>query len=244
MNELAVEVNNVSKTFRINKPRHISNIVKSKSNFNSQKTIIALDGISFQVKKGEILGIIGLNGSGKTTLLRIISGVYKPDSGTVHVNGRLSPLMQLGAGFQGELNAEENIILNGMLLDIPKSIIQNRVKSIIEYAGLEKFPNLRLKHYSSGMKARLAFSTAMQVDPDILLVDEIQSVGDKDFRKKSYESFLSFKKNKKTILHSTHNLDKLSEFSDRVLLLHKGKMISIGEPAEVVKKYITLNSTS
>ncbi len=198
---------------------------------------MALDGISFSVKEGEVLGIIGLNGSGKSTLLRIIAGVYTPNSGSVQINGNMSSLMQLGTGFQNDLDARENIIMNGMLLGLSKSKITGMVEKIIKFAELENFSNLQLKHYSSGMRSRLAFSTAMQIDSDILLVDEILSVGDKEFQKKSYDAFLSLKKEKKTILHATHNTNKLLEFSDRVLLLQKGKKVMLGKPDEVIKKY-------
>jgi len=188
------------------------------------------------------LGIIGLNGSGKTTLLRIIAGAYKPNMGRVQINGRLSPLMQLASGFLGELSARENIIMNGLLLGVSKSYIQNKVDDIIQYAELEEFSEMKVQHYSSGMLSRLGFSIAMQINPDILLVDEIMSVGDKDFRKKSYESFLSLKKEKKTILHATHNLELLEEFSDKVLLINKGKLIMIGKPAEAIKAYMGIKS--
>ena len=236
MEDIVISVNKVSKTFKLDKPLGVSKIVNQSSN-NQNKILEALNEITFTVPKGEVLGIIGLNGSGKTTLLRVIAGVYKPTSGYVEVNGRLSPLLQLGTGFQGDLDARDNIIMNGMLLGISKSDITKKVENIIQYAELEKFVNMKLKHYSTGMKARLAFATAMQIDPDILLVDEVLAVGDKDFQKKSYETFLSFRKNKKTILHATHNLDKLSEFSDRVLLLDKGKIVIIGNPDEVIRKY-------
>ena len=237
MNDISIKINNLSKTFKIDKPRGIQSVITSKLQSKKSKKLLVLDNISFSVKKGEILSIIGLNGSGKTTLLRMIAGVYKPDSGTVQINGKMSQLMQLGTGFQPELNAEENIILNGMLLGISKSKMKESVPRIIQYAELEEFPHLKLKHYSSGMRSRLAFSIAMEIDPDILLVDEILSVGDKTFQKKSYEKFLSYKKNNKTILHATHNLSNLSEFSDRVLLLHKGKQIMIGNPDETFEKY-------
>jgi len=236
MEKPLVVVNKISKTFKINKRIGISKLFQKKIN-NHQKTLVALDDVSFTVQRGEILGIIGLNGSGKTTLLRVIAGVYKPDSGSIQTNGTLSPLMQIGAGFQAEFAARENIIMNGMLLGISKSEIQQKVNSILKYAELEKFSNMKMKHYSSGMRARLAFATSMQIDPDILLMDEIQAVGDKNFRKKSYETFLSLKNNKKAILHATHNLEKLSEFSDRLLLLHQGKMVMIGKPEEVIEKY-------
>jgi len=241
MDELAVSVNNITKNFKIDQRKGISKITKEKSP-SSLKILTALENISFELKKGEILGILGLNASGKTTLLRVIAGVYKPDFGSVKIYGKLSPLMQLGAGFQGDLNAYENIIMNGMLLGISKSVIKKRVSKILEFSELEKFSNMKLKHFSSGMRSRLAFATAIQVDPDILLVDEILSVGDWTFRKKCYETFLSFKKNNKTILHSTHNLEMLSEFSDKILLLHKGQNIMIGEPKEVIKKFKDIKS--
>ncbi len=240
MNDSAIIVKNVTKIFKITKPLGLVDLLKSKSNHKQEKNLTALDDISFTVKKGEILGIIGLNGCGKTTLLRIIAGVYQPDSGSVQVNGKISQLLQLGAGFQGELNAKDNIILNGMLLGVSKSQITQKIGQILEYAELTKFSNMRLKHFSSGMKSRLAFATSMQINPDVLLVDEIQAVGDKNFRKKSYETFLSLKKNKKTVLHATHNLEKLSDFSDRVLLIHEGKVVMLGEPEEVIKKYLEI----
>ena len=207
MENFVIFVDNVSKFFNIGKPRRISNLMRNR---NSQsKTFVALDGLSFSVKEGEVLGLIGLNGSGKSTLLRIIADVYKPDRGSVKVNGNMSSLMQIGAGFQNDLDAKENIIMNGMLLGLSKSKITSLVEKIIQYAELENFLNLKLKHYSSGMRARLAFSTAMQIDSDILLVDEILSVGDKDFQKKSFDTFNSLKKDKKTIVHATHNLKYL-----------------------------------
>lgn len=236
MDDIAVRVEDVSKEFKIIKPRGISGLFM-RSNPEKYRTIVALDGISFTVKRGEILGIIGLNGSGKTTLLRIIAGVYKPNKGRVQVNGRLSPLMQLAAGFQGELNARENIIMNGLLLGVSKSFIQDKVDEIIQYAELEKFSEMKVQHYSSGMLSRLGFSIAMQVNPEILLVDEIMSVGDKNFRKKSFESFFSLKKEKKTILHATHNLEVLEDFCDKVMLIDKGRLITIGNPIDVLKKY-------
>jgi len=242
MNKKIIEVKNISKTFSLNKPHGFTNLFKKSSNAERLQTIKALDNISFSVQKGEILGIVGLNGSGKTTLLRVIAGVYRPDSGSVQVEGKLSPLMQLGAGFQADLNASENIIMNGMLLGLSKGSIEKKVGLILEYAELQKFSNMKIKHFSSGMRSRLAFSTAMQIDPDILLVDEILSVGDKFFREKSYETFSSLKKEKKTILHSTHNLSKLAEFSDRVLLIHRGQNVMIGNPEEVIKRYENIKS--
>jgi len=234
LEDVAINLHNVSKTFKISDKIDLLGLFLKR---NEKKSFKALHDISFSIKKGEVLGIIGANGSGKTTLLRIIAGIYKPDQGHVEVKGRLSPLMQIGAGFQRELRAKENIIINGMLLGLSKSQIEKKIDSIMEYADLNKFSNLKLKHYSTGMRARLAFSTAMQVDPDILMVDEIISVGDKNFKDKSYETFLSFKKKNKTILMATHNLGNLSQICDRLLLLDKGKKVMIGLPEKVLKKY-------
>jgi len=239
--EIAVNVENVSKRFRFEGPGGFFHSMTKISRPDVEKSFMALDEITFQVQKGELFGIIGFNGSGKTTLLRTISGIYKPDSGRIQLNGKMCPLLQLGTGFQGELSAKDNIIMNGLLLGLSKQEIESKIDSIIQYAGLEKFSKMKLKHYSSGMRVRLSFSIAMQVDPDILLVDEILAVGDKDFREKGYETFMSLK-DKKTILFATHNLPKLREIADRVLLIHKGKQIMVGEPGPVIKKYQQLNS--
>jgi len=244
LEEIAIRVNDISKTFEIDQQKGILQIIKNKINKNPKKTISAIQDISFSIEKGAAVGIIGLNGGGKTTLLRLISGIYKPDNGSIQVNGRLSSLLQFGAGFQDELDAGENILMNGMLLGLSKTNIQKKVESIIKFAELEEFSKMKLKHYSSGMRARLAFTTALQIDPDILLVDEILSVGDKEFSKKSFEAFLSFKKNKKTILYATHDLSTLEQFSDKVILIHKGKMIMIGKPVQVLEKYKQITGNS
>ena len=235
MNENAVEVDNLTKIFRLNKPEGIIQILK---NLNNKKDrFAALDTVSFKAKKGQVIGIIGLNGSGKTTLLRTIAGIYKPDSGHVHINGSMAPLLQIGAGFNEELNATENIVISGMFFGIPKSEIKERAQSIIEEAEVKKFAKTKLKHFSTGMRARLAFFTALQLDPDILLVDEILAVGDISFREKSFERFLSYKKRGKTILFSTHNLEALEQIANRVLLLDHGKVISIDTPEKSIQKY-------
>ena len=230
MDALAIDVKNLSKSFKI-PGKGIKKITSSSNNY-----LKVLDNISFSVKKGEVFGIIGPNGSGKTTLLRIISGVYKPNAGNVKLHGHLSPLLQIGAGFRNEFTAKDNIVSNGMLLGFSKSVMEKKIDSIIQYAELEEFVDLRIKHYSSGMRARLAFATAMQINPDILLVDEVLSVGDKAFKEKSFKTFTSFKNENKTILMTTHSLGNLS-FCDRAMLMQKGKVIMIGLPNEVIKKY-------
>jgi len=223
----AITVKNISKTF------HVKRIL-GKPSINS---LLAIDNISFSIQQGTMVGIIGKNGSGKTTLLRIISGIYTPDSGNVQVNGKMSPLLQIGTGFQNDLNASENIMMFGLLLGLTKSSINEKIDDIIEFAELQDFSGMKLKNYSSGMRSRLGFSTALHVDPEILLVDEILAVGDKSFRKKSSAAFLTFKEKKKTILLASHNTTMISQLCDKVLLLDKGKLVFEGNPEEAIKEY-------
>jgi len=238
----AVVVENLTKSFKLKTRHGLSGTMKDFLRPEPKKRLKAIDGLSFEVSQGEMFGIIGLNGSGKTTLLRIISGLYSPDSGKVVVKGRMAPLLHIGTGLQRELTAYENIIISGMLLGMQKQEIEVKAPKIMEFAELEDFSYMKLKHYSTGMRARLAFSIALQVDPDILLVDEILSVGDINFRQKSLNQFLEFKNQGKTILYSTHNLGMLSKICDRVLLIDHGKAIMIGKPGEVIQKYKELSS--
>lgn len=223
-----IEVNNVTKKFRVYQP----SITK-----RSTKEIVALQDVSFTVHSKEMIGIIGLNGSGKTTLLKIIAGIYLPDCGTVKTTGKIAPILRLGTGFQQEFTAIENVITYGMLLGLGKEEIKKRFSKIIKFAELEDFVEMPLKHYSTGMKARLAFATSLQIDPDILLVDEILSVGDKNFKEKSFNAFLDFKNSGKTILYASHSLGIMPKICDRIALLDKGKLISIGDPQETIDKY-------
>lgn len=235
-NEISIKVEDITKSFNVIKPSGVSGTVK-KIMYNEQKRLIALQNISFSVKKGEMVGIIGLNGSGKTTLLRTIAGIYTPDKGKITTHGILAPLLQIGTGFHEELTARDNIIMYGMLLGFSKKAIIIKIEKIIQFAELEEFANMKLKQYSTGMKARLAFSTALQIDPDILLVDEILAVGDIAFKQKSFEEFLSFKKKKKTILYSSHSIGMMPELCDRILLMDHAKMIMLDEPNAVLEKY-------
>jgi len=241
MVEFAVSVQNVTKTFNFKKSSKPKKF-KDKVTKVSEKKLVVLDNVSFDVLPGEILGIIGLNGSGKTTLLRTIAGIYQPDSGKVLRNGRLAPLLHIGTGFHGELTSSENILISGMLYGLSKDEIKDKTDAITEFAELEEFVNMELKHYSSGMKARLAFSIAMQIDPDIVLVDEILSVGDIGFREKSLNEFMSFKKRNKTIIIITHNLGILPQLCDKVLFLDHGKVIEFGSPQTVIQKYKEFNN--
>jgi ABC-type polysaccharide/polyol phosphate transport system ATPase subunit len=231
MNEKAVIVKNLSKTFFWG------------SRFSSKsKKILALDDVTFDVEKGKLFAILGANGSGKTTLLRTIAGIYHPDSGIVKVNGRLTPILHIGTSFNSELTAKENVILSGMLLGIQKNVMEEKFADIIQFAELEDFTDMKLKHYSAGMKARLAFSTALQVDPDIILVDEVLAVGDRRFKEKSFQAFSSFKKKGKTILLVTHSLNNITKLADVVIILHKGKVHAIGPPEQIIEEYKKLNS--
>ena len=207
----------------------------SKNKYYEEITI--LDGLNVDIKKGEMFGIIGRNGIGKTTLLRLIAGIYKPDSGKVVVNGSLIPFLGLGTGFNLELTARDNVISYGKLLGFSKKDIEDKLDKIVEFAELEKFIDTKLKNFSSGMFARLAFATAIQVDPDIVLMDEILSVGDIGFQKKSHDTFMSFKKKKKTIILVTHDLKIVQENCTKAMFLNDGKIEAIGNPQDVVDEY-------
>ena len=229
MNEYAIRANNVSKTFEMTKGGFTS-----KSGLNQVK---AIDNISLNIEKGKMVGLIGKNGSGKTTLLRLLAGILLPNTGKIVTNGKVGPLLQVGAGSNEELTVNENIIMQGVLLGFKKKWIEDKVSEIIKFAELEDYKNEKMKHLSSGMKVRIMFSTAMQMDPDILLVDEIIAVGDIKFRQKSFDSFLSFKNRNKTIVFVSHNLQAVQKFCDVVYFLDKGKIIDYGEPQRVIKAY-------
>jgi len=242
----AIEVKNVVKTFRIHheKKSTVFDVLASTVyRKNSFEDLVVLDDVSFSVKKGEMLGIIGKNGSGKTTLLRLIAKIFKPNSGTIVTNGSIIPLLQLGAGFQYDLTARDNIILYGVILGFTQKDMRNKVDEVLKFAELEKFADTKLANFSSGMIARHAFATAVQADPDILIVDEVLSVGDAAFREKSYKAFLSFRERKKTILYVSHDISSVKEMCDRAMLLDKGKIQGIGPSSEVVNTYLKTTSS-
>jgi len=231
---------NISKTFRIYHEQRNSIYESILGYFNKKKyyeDLLVLKNINLTIKKGEMFGIIGKNGTGKTTLLRIIAGIYKPDSGKVHVYGSLIPFLGLGAGFQLELTAKANVIQYGILLGFKKNKIEELVDDIMKFAELEHFADTKLKNFSSGMYARLAFATAIQVNPDILIIDEALEVGDLAFQKKSYETILSFKERGKTIILVTHDMRPILKHCDRAMFLNNGIIESIGDPEMVVKEY-------
>jgi ABC-type polysaccharide/polyol phosphate transport system ATPase subunit len=201
------------------------------------ETFRALDGVSFGVGPGEALGIIGRNGSGKTTMLRLLAGVLQPTSGRIVVDGRRSTLIDLGAGFNPDLSGEENVFLAGALYGFSQSEMRAKLPRILEFSELEDFIEVPVKNYSAGMSARLGFSIATDVDPDVLVVDEVLAVGDQPFQEKCLERMRSFRKRGKTIVLVSHDLATVQEFCDRVVLLNRGRVVTEGDPAEVIGKY-------
>lgn len=238
METSAIKVENVSKIYKLyNKP---SDRLKEALGL-SKKTLFqehyALRDVNFEVKKGETVGIIGTNGSGKSTILKIITGVLNPSIGNVSINGRISALLELGAGFNFEYTGIENIYLNGTMMGFSEEEIKSRMDDILSFADIGDFVNQPVKTYSSGMFVRLAFAVAINIDPEILIVDEALSVGDVFFQVKCYHKFEEFKKLGKTILFVSHDLGSISKYCDRVILLNNGTKVTEGEPKEIVDLY-------
>jgi ABC-type polysaccharide/polyol phosphate transport system ATPase subunit len=236
----SIQFEDVVQRFRVIQERHdtlreaFAKIRKRRTTYHEFE---AVKHVSFQISKGEVVGIIGRNGSGKSTILKLVAGVYAPTSGRVEVNGSIAPLIELGAGFHHELTGRENILLNGLLLGLSKRQVQEREAKIIEFAELGEFIDSPIKQYSSGMYMRLAFSVATEVDPDILIVDEILGVGDGGFREKCFERIRQFRNSGKTILMVSHDMGTMSSFCSRLLLIHHGKIVEHGEPSRVVARY-------
>ena len=197
----------------------------------------ALKNVSFEIEKGEVVGIIGSNGAGKSTLLKVVSGVMKSTKGFVQVNGVISPMIELGAGFDPELTARENIYLNGAILGYSKKFLNDKFNDIITFSELRDFLNVPVKNFSSGMTAKLAFSIATIVDPEILIVDEILSVGDMRFQEKSKKKMMSMIKNGTTVLYVSHSLQSIKDLCTRVIWIEHGEIQMIGNSEEVCEKY-------
>lgn len=245
--EPAIIVKDVRKSFRIpldkssGLKQRVVNFYKRKKGY---REFTALDGVSFEVKKGEFFGIVGRNGSGKSTLLKILAGVYSPDSGGVAVNGSLTPFIELGVGFNPELTGRENVFLNGALLGFSRQEMEVMYESIVDFAELHDFMEERLKNYSSGMQVRLAFSIAIRADSDILVLDEVLAVGDSAFQNKCFEYFRSLKNNNKTVILVTHSMDSVMSFCDRAMMLESGKVYTIGSVNKVTDVYYEKNVAS
>ena len=240
-----VRVDSVSKTFRLPHERVTSikaaviNFYKHKRSFEKQQV---LKDISFEVKKGEFFGIVGRNGSGKSTLLKMLAGIYQPSKGSISINGKLTPFIELGVGFNPELTGRENIFLNGALLGFSRKEMAAMYNDIVEFAELERFMDQKLKNYSSGMQVRLAFSIAIRAQSDILILDEVLAVGDEAFQKKCIDVFESYKYKKQTVILVTHDMATVKRFCSRAMLIHDGNIVTHGDPSKVAHAYTELNN--
>lgn len=236
---MAIEIRDVSKSFKIPHEQRVffKEYFLHPFRRTTYETNAALQDVGFTVEAGEFFGVFGPNGSGKSTLLRVLAGIYVPDRGVVRVNGLLSPFIELGVGFNHELNARDNIRINGTLAGLSTRDIDSRFDAILEFAELERFVDQKLKNYSSGMLMRLAYSIAIQIPFDVLLLDEVLAVGDESFQQKCFATFERFKEEGKTVVLVTHDLGLLSDFCDRVLLLENGVVRAIGRAEEVVDVY-------
>ena len=250
--EIAVKVSHVGKTFHesqgagsfkeafVNVGRKFTG-KKGKKIHKGEYT--ALKDIDFEIKKGEFFGIVGRNGCGKSTLLKIIAGVYAPSKGGVHVNGSLTPFIELGVGFNPELSGRDNVFLNGALLGFTRKQMEAMYDDIVEFAELKDFMDMKLKNYSSGMQVRLAFSVAIRADSDILLIDEVLAVGDSAFQNKCYEYFKNLKNNKKTVILVTHDMSAIEKYCNKAVLIEDGVIGALGYPDNVSKCYNKLFNT-
>ncbi len=245
--EPAIIVKNLSKSFKIPIDKSsgikqlIVNFYKRRKGYREFK---ALEDVSFEIKKGEFFGIVGRNGSGKSTLLKTLAGVYEPGEGLVSVNGSLTPFIELGVGFNPELTGRENIFLNGALLGFSKKEMETMYQDIVDFAELHDFMEERLKNYSSGMQVRLAFSIAIRAESDILLLDEVLAVGDEAFQRKCYEYFARIKKEKRTVIFVSHDMDAVKNFCDRAVLVEEGKVTAIDKSTKIATLYSRLNSAT
>ena len=246
-NSSVIDVEHVTQRFRVFQERPDS-IRALFAKFFRHEILVhdfdAVNDVSFHVGRGEMVGVIGRNGSGKSTLLKVVAGVYRPTMGRVTVRGTIAPMIELGAGFHFELTGRENILMNGLLLGYSKREMKEREQKIIEFAEIGDFIDSPVKQYSSGMYMRLAFAVAIEVNPDILLVDEILSVGDMGFQEKCFERLRHFRETKKTILFVTHNVKDVEEYCDRAILLDQGRIMLDGNPREVIEMYSAITAAS
>lgn len=232
---------NISKKFRIPGERRntlFEEIVAFVKGRRRYEEFWALKNVSFEVKEGEIFGITGPNGSGKTTLLEIIADIINPDEGELIVNGRITPILALGVGFNPELTARENVFLYGALMGVKRVKMEEKYRAIFEFAELKRFENMKLKNFSSGMNARLAFSTAIATEPDILLLDEVLAVGDIEFQRKCMAEINNVNKKGTTIVFVSHSVEAVRDLCERAMFLDNGEVIAIGDADEVVNTYL------
>lgn len=241
MSKTMIEVNDVTMRFRMNNDKimslkeFVTTAIRGKLNYNE---FTALSHITFEVRRGETLGLIGRNGAGKSTLLKIISGILKPTEGSIAVHGNVVPMLELGSGFDFDLTGKENIFLNGAILGYDEEFLKNKYDEIVEFSELGQFIDVPIRNYSSGMLARLAFSVAAIVKPEILIVDEILSVGDAAFQEKSRSRMLELMGGGTTVLFVSHNLEQIREMCRRVVWLEQGQMKMIGNSENVCGEYV------
>ena len=238
-----MRIGHVSKAFRLPHQRYHTLKERALHPFrgNTYDVLQAVNDIDVEIAPGEFFGIVGRNGSGKSTLLKCIAGIYDIDAGEITVRGRLSPFIELGVGFNMDLTARDNVIINAIMLGLTPRQARERFDQIIEFAELQDFLDLRLKNYSSGMNVRLAFSVAIQVQAEILLIDEVLAVGDASFQQKCFDEFERLKRAGRTILFVTHDMGTIERFCDRAMLLDKGRVVTIGAPSDVARRYNALN---
>lgn len=242
---IAISVKNVSKQFSI--PHDRANTIKGAFvnifHSNTFESFYGLKDISFEVNKGEFFGIIGPNGSGKSTLLKILAGIYVNDTGSIEVNGRISPFLELGIGFNPELSGRDNIYLNATVLGMTKKEIDVKFDSIVAFSELERFIDQKLKNYSTGMSVRLAFSVSINANREILLMDEVLAVGDTVFQKKCIDEFEKYKALGRTVVLVTHDIEIVRKYCDRAMLLKGGEIAKMGDVNEVCDEYIYQNES-
>src|SRR5216683_1212109 len=241
----AITLTNVTKVYRRYSGKQFATLKSALlqrsilRDLRASETFPALTDVSFTVPKGSTYGVIGRNGSGKSTALKLVAGITKPTSGTVNVKGRMSALIELGAGFHPEISGRENVYINGIMLGLSKHEIHQRFDDIVDFAELREFIDAPVKTYSSGMYARLGFAVAIHVDPDVLLIDEVLAVGDEAFTRKCLDKIAEFRRRGKTILIVTHSLGLVEKMCDDVLWLRHGRVADRGDPKRVVDAYLT-----
>jgi ABC-type polysaccharide/polyol phosphate transport system ATPase subunit len=240
---VVIEARDVSKTFRI-PDRRVDSLKERATHPFSRRTyhaLRALRDVSFEVHQGEFFGIVGRNGSGKTTMLKILASIYRADTGRIRMAGRLAPFIELGVGFNPELTSRENVVLNGVLMGLSRQEARRRLDSVLDFAELREFADLKLKNYSSGMMVRLAFSVMVQADADIMLIDEVLAVGDAAFAERCMEVFRARREAGKTVVLVTHDMSAVQSFCDRAMLIHDGELQYLGDPEEAALRYYRLN---
>jgi ABC-type polysaccharide/polyol phosphate transport system ATPase subunit len=241
--ETAIVVDDVTKRFRVPRERVMTLKERALHPFKAVPTdeLAAIDSVSFEVAQGEFFAVVGRNGSGKSTLLKCLAGIYAVDGGQIYLTGRVSTFIELGVGFNMELAARENIVINGTMLGLTPREARRRTDEVLDFAELREFADLRLKNYSSGMLVRLAFAVMIQVDADVLLIDEVLAVGDAAFQQKCYDEFARLREEGRTVLLVTHDMGAVERFCDRALLLERGRMAATGSPHAVGLRYMEMN---